>query len=64
MSEESKNPGPGELEGGNELNAKSKGGEGTRNAEATPDISVQGVHGQTRVPGDPGQRPEESSLKQ
>jgi hypothetical protein len=29
-----------------------EGGEGARNAEATPDISVEGEHGQTSAPAD------------
>jgi len=29
---------------------ESEGGEGARNAEATPDVSVEGEHGQTSVP--------------
>ena len=29
---------------------ESEGGEGARNVEATPDISVEGEHGQTSVP--------------
>jgi hypothetical protein len=64
MSEESRNPEPGELEGDDELTARSRGGEGSRSAEATPEISVEGEHGQTQVPGDPGEPPEQSAPKE
>ncbi len=34
-------------------------GPGTAKADATPDISVEGEHGQTQVSGDPGEPPGE-----
>ena len=64
MSEGSKNPESGELEAGDELTAKSKGGEGIRNADATPDISTGAEPGQTQVPGDPGEPPKKSAPEQ
>jgi hypothetical protein len=59
-----RSPESGELEGDDELTAKAKGGEGTRSADATLEISVEGEHGQTQVPDDPGEPPEKSPPKQ
>jgi hypothetical protein len=38
---------------------KGHGSEGRAAAKATPDISEEGEHGQTQVPGDPGEAPDE-----
>ena len=60
----SKIPESGEWEGGEELTAKSQGGEGIRNADATSDISDDSVHGQTQISGDAGEPSKESVRRQ